>query len=133
VALLEVVHDERIRLANVVRETVTDRHAEDLRELARESRQGPHGFHRAKSWVVVRDLPRRIVLQNRIQLHHVGVVFRELVGGSIATNDDVLRHGSTSLHRSVSSSGKLSKCFVNSTTAFCSAAVARFSYFGSTN
>src|SRR5206468_10417088 len=43
--------------------------------------------------------------KHRVQLHDIGVVLRELVGGPIAANDDVFWHGNTSLDGMFTGSG----------------------------
>src|SRR5665213_3882184 len=44
-----------------------------------------------------RPLAREIMLERRIELAHVRIVLRESIGGTITTNDDVLRRDESSL------------------------------------
>jgi hypothetical protein len=85
-------HEEDIRVAHVVFEAIADGHTQNLGNLPGEGRECARRFHSPESGVVVRNLSAGIPDQHRIQLDDVGSILRELGRGSVAADDDVLRH-----------------------------------------
>lgn len=84
-----VVHNKGVRVANVILQPVakdkTTGAGEHRSELARKAR----GRHRTDAGMVVDQLPGRILDQRIAEFNHVGAISCELIGRSVAADDDI--------------------------------------------
>ena len=76
IALLEVIHQKYVRVANVGLEPVAEGSGRKPREDARYARQRARRLHRPQPGMVIGHLARRIGVECEVQLDDVGAVPR---------------------------------------------------------
>ena len=91
VVRLKCPYQELVGIRHVIGNAVTEREADHTRPPLANSRERVPRTHRADARVVIRDLSP-IADQHLVELHHVRVLFAELIAGTVAADHDVSWH-----------------------------------------
>ena len=92
VAILEIVHQKYVGVADIGFESVTKCLAEQASDRACASRERAGRLHRAEAGMIIGNLPIGIVRQCEEQLDDVRAIWREFIRRSVAAENHVLWH-----------------------------------------